>query len=204
MVRGFESRPLRHSSPYGKRPRDEIGARGPIDPGSRTPKTMSLREPSTPAPRLRIAATFAALAVCLGCRADRVLLLDSDPPGAQILLDGRDIGTTPLEYSFDHYGTRRVTLIMDGFLSHSEVLVMRPPWYGRFPFDLVSEILVPFGWRDEHALRVELEQGRSTIDEPDLESVLRRADTLRTAGPEGPRPAPPATNASESKAEAHP
>jgi len=148
----------------------------------RTPLRRALTGPS---------ALVAALGLS-ACQAKRLLIVTSDPPGAQVLLDGVELGTTPLEEPFVHYGTRRLTFYLEGYLTWSDVVAVKPPWYGRFPFDLVSEILVPMGWRDEHRYHAELEQGRGKIDEPDLESVLRRADTLRTAGPEGPRPEAPA------------
>jgi hypothetical protein len=116
-----------------------------------------------------------------------VLIVTSEPPGARVLLDGTEIGHTPLAETFQHYGTRRLTYYLDGYLTHSEVIEMEPPWYGRFPLDIISEILIPLGWRDEHPHHAILVRGSSTIDEPDLESVLSRAETLRTAGPEGPR-----------------
>jgi hypothetical protein len=115
------------------------------------------------------------------------LIVTSEPSGARVLLDGTEIGQTPLTEPFLHYGTRRLTFYLDGYLTHSEVIEMRPPWYGYFPLDLFSEVLVPFGWRDEHRRHAVLERGSASIDEPDLESVLLRAESLRTAGPEGPR-----------------
>ena len=139
-------------------------------------------------PRAGRALAGALLLLSLGgCRAERVLRITSVPPGANVMLDGIELGETPIDHPFIHYGTRRVTLRLPGYLTASEVIEMRPPWYGRFPLDLVSEVLVPTGWRDEHLLHVELQPGRSTIERPDLRSVLDRADALRTAGPEGPR-----------------
>jgi hypothetical protein len=138
-------------------------------------------------PHRRQALALTLLALLAACRADRVLIVTSDPPGAEVLLDGTGLGVTPVEHDFVHYGTRRLTLYLDGYLTSSEVIDMSPPWFGRFPLDLITEVLVPFGWRDEHTYHADLVPGRSRIADPDLRSVLRRAETLRTAGPEGPR-----------------
>jgi len=122
------------------------------------------------------------------CQAKRTLVVTSAPEGAQVRLDGRNIGETPVTLKFEHYGTRRVTLYLDGYLTYSRVLEMHPPWYGRFPLDLFSEVLVPVGWQDEHKLHATLELGESVIQAPALESVIERSEELRRAGPEGPVP----------------
>ena len=135
---------------------------------------------------LGLALGFAASA----CQAQRTLVVTSEPDGAEVRLDGRNVGTTTVEIEFEHYGTRRVTLYLDGYLNHSEVIEMHPPWYGRFPLDLFSEVLIPVGWRDRHAVHATLEAGLSVISAPELRSVLERSEELRRAGPDGPTPVP--------------
>ena len=130
-----------------------------------------------------LALAFAASA----CAARRQLVITSDPPGAEVRLDEEHAGYTPLEVPFTHYGKRRITLYLDGYLSRSDVLDVRPPWYGRFPLDLFSEVLLPLGWKHTKTHHVLLERGTGTIPAPDLRGVLERADTMRRAGPEGPR-----------------
>jgi len=141
-----------------------------------------------------------ALSLLGACQAQRLLVVTSEPPGAAVRLDGVDYGTTPVEIPFLHYGTRRVSLNLDGYLSDSQVIVVKPPWYGRFPIDLVSEILIPVGWKDVHQVHAVLKPGRGAIPPPDLAGVLERAEELRRAGPTGPQqrrseaetPTPPA------------
>ena len=65
------------------------------------------------------------------------------------------------------------------------------PWYGRFPADIVSEVLLPVGWRDRREVRVTLEAQSGAVSAPDFEKVLENAESLRLAGPEGPRTLPP-------------
>ena len=131
------------------------------------------------------AAVIGAL-LASGCQAQRRLVITSDPPGAEVRLDGRIIGVTPHEERFLHYGVRRVTLYKDGYLSYSEVVEIRGPWYTRFPVDFFSELLVPTGWEDRHEFHADLEPGRSKILTPVLDGVLARAERLRRSGPEGP------------------
>jgi hypothetical protein len=137
-------------------------------------------------------ATACVLALLAACQARRVLIVTSDPPGAEVRLDGRIVGTTPHEEEFLHYGVRRVTLYKEGYISHSEVVELKGPWYARFPVDFFSELLVPTGWEDRHEFHAELEAGRSSIPLPQLEGVLERAEELRRAGPEGPPKEKPA------------
>ena len=134
---------------------------------------------------------LACLAPGLACRSSRLLSITSDPPGAAVRLDDREVGNTPLEIEFEHYGIRRVTLYRAGYRSHSTVLEVDTPWYSYFPLDLISEVLLPFGWEDIHRLQVDLEPQEGTVAAPDLDAVLRRAEALRRAGPEGPAPLPP-------------
>ncbi len=112
--------------------------------------------------------------------------MTSVPSGAQCRIDGELLGRTPVELDFSYYGTRRVTLYLEGYLTESRVVALEPPWYGYFPFDIVSEVLLPVGWKDRHEVQVVLQPGADTISEPDLTSVLKRAESLRRAGPEGP------------------
>ncbi len=138
--------------------------------------------------RIPIALGLVLALASTACQARRTLTVTSQPGGAEVRLDGRHMGTTPVEIEFQHYGTRRVALYLDGYVSHSAVVELRPPWYGRFPFDLLSEVLVPVGWRDGHALHATLEEGQSAISVPQLQSVIERSEELRRAGPEGPAP----------------
>lgn len=135
---------------------------------------------------------FLGVALLLGCRAERRLLVDTEPQGAEVRLDDEIVGTTPLDLRFEHYGDRRLTLYRGGYRTHAEVLELDSPWYFVFPLDLVTEVLLPFGWKDIHRVEVPLVPESGTVTPPDLEAVLRRAESLRRAGPTGPaEPTPP-------------
>ena len=134
-------------------------------------------------------ARLAALPLALvSCQASRTLRVTSEPSQAEVRLDGARVGTTPCEIPFEHYGVRRVAVYLPGFRSYSRSVELSPPWYGQFPFDIVSEVILPLGWSDTHVVHVKLVQGQPVLLEPDLPGVLERADKLRHAGPEGPAP----------------
>jgi len=115
------------------------------------------------------------------------LVIDSDPPGAAVRLDQKMVGVTPYRTEFDAFGTRRVTLYRDGYRAWSGPVRLAEPWYARFPLDLFSEALWPFGWTYRKVVRVPLEPESGEVTQPDLEKVLERAEDLRKAGPEGPK-----------------
>ena len=138
------------------------------------------------------ALTLLALLGLAACQTERTLQIDSVPQGALVRLDDELIGRTPLVYEFFHYGTRRVTIYLDGYRTTSVPLDLKAPWYAYFPVDLVSEF---FSWKDRHYYKVLLEPEVGMVSETDLQAVLDRAEAFRRATPEGPRfdgdPTPP-------------
>jgi len=127
----------------------------------------------------------------LGCRAERSLRITSTPPGAELRLDDQVLGHTPVEVPFIYYGVRRVTLSLPGYRTLSQQIAIEPPLRARFPLDLFTEVLLPLGWEDHQSFHLQLEPGLEELTQPDLRSVLERAEALRRAGPEGPRVLPP-------------
>jgi hypothetical protein len=123
-----------------------------------------------------------------GCATDRKLLVTSTPPGALVRLDDTIVGSTPYEIAFDAYGTRRVTLYKQGYATTSQQVVIDSPWYLSFPLDLITEVLLPFGWKDHRHVEVAMVQDVGPVTRPDLAAVLQRAESLRLAEPSGPRP----------------
>lgn len=106
--------------------------------------------------RLLIAALFAAQAICsTGC-VRRRLTVRTNPPGAQVFVDDQEIGTTPCSSAFVYYGTRKITIMKDGYRTETIFQKIPPPWYEFPPLDLVSENAVPSEIRDERVVDVQL------------------------------------------------
>lgn len=156
-------------------------------------RSHSARSPSTHAVRGRAQRGLKSLAAALllftlaACRAQRTLQITSEPSECEVRVDGERVGVTPLELSFEHYGSRRVSLYRPGYRTYSRLVELTPPWYGQFPFDLVFEVLIPLGWRDVHQVHANLQPGVAVLLEPDLQDILDRAERMRRAGPEGPQ-----------------
>lgn len=149
--------------------------------------------PKRRATELATATLIAALTALVtgGCAAERTLVFTSEPTGALVRLDDELVGATPVEVPFMHYGTRRVTYYLDGFATRTFLVEVKAPWYGRFPIDIVSEVLLPIGWTDRKTVHADLEPSDGPPDLPTVRSVFDRADVLRRAGPNGPRELPP-------------
>jgi hypothetical protein len=129
-----------------------------------------------------------ALVVCLavacllssGC-VRRRMTIRSFPPGAQVFVDDQEIGTTPCSASFVYYGTRKLTLIKDGYKTETVWQTFNPPWYQYPPLDFVTENLLVQEIRDERVVDVQL-QPEEIVPEQQL---LDRARTLRGSAETG-------------------
>jgi hypothetical protein len=86
----------------------------------------------------------------------RRLTVRSFPPGAQVFVDDQEIGTTPCSASFVYYGTRKLTLIKDGYKTETVWQSFNAPWYQVPPLDFVTENLLINEIRDERVVDVQL------------------------------------------------
>jgi len=81
---------------------------------------------------------------------EKTIGIRSDPPGATVYLDGLEIGRTPIEnVPFYFYGTREIAVHKSGYLGERRLVEMTAPWYDRFPVDLVTELVLPWTFRDQ-------------------------------------------------------
>ncbi|MCC6464362.1 MAG: PEGA domain-containing protein [Planctomycetes bacterium] len=112
---------------------------------------------------MRLAAiAIAALLLC-GC-VERRIYLRSDPPGADVYIDGEYVGRTrdakdpegALYANFIYYGTREYTFRKPGFATHSGSIKLEAPWYEYPPVDFFAEVLAPFKIVDEHEVNAKL------------------------------------------------
>ena len=110
-------------------------------------------------PGLLVSALIASLAaLCAGC-VERTLEIRTDPPGAKVYLDGRLRGTTkngPLLLPFDHYGTRELSVRLEGYRPVTRMVDPATPIYQVFPLDFFFECLFPFTLHDQNLVDVRL------------------------------------------------
>ncbi|HMN96576.1 MAG TPA: PEGA domain-containing protein [Phycisphaerales bacterium] len=86
---------------------------------------------------LPVALGAALLAGCVR----RTIDITSEPSGAMVVLNEREVGRTPVTVEFTYYGTYDVRLALDGhepLLTSGEAV---PPLWDNVPLDFVAEAL---------------------------------------------------------------
>ena len=127
----------------------------------------------------------AVAAVCglTGC-VERRYTIRTDPPGARVIANGEDIGTTPVSRSFVFYGDRSFRIIKEGYATKDVVEKFRAPWYDNYLTEFFTENLNPYTFRDEVEFTYKLEPAQA----PDPNAVIAHAETTRAMGQAPPLP----------------
>jgi hypothetical protein len=135
------------------------------------------RIPSHPRAQGRRLLMLGLIVLCAlgsGCVRRRMTIRTS-PPGAQVFVDDQEIGTTPCSASYVYYGTRKITVMKDGYRTETIFQKFNPPWYEIPPLDFVSENLIAREIRDERIVDIQL------VPEQEVpqQKLLERAQSLR-------------------------
>ena len=109
-----------------------------------------------------------------GC-VSRRLMVQSNPPGAMVLVEGKEVGYTPTGIDFTYYGTRELTLIKDGYETKTQLVPVRAPWYQWPVIDFFSDNFLLGRVTDRHSVQLELEPRRMVPNQ----ELLNRGQTLR-------------------------
>lgn len=105
----------------------------------------------------RLIAVFMLLLLS-GC-AQRILHIETQPPGADVYINGEAAGKTPLDHPFDFYGKFEIVLRHTDHQSRRIIHEASPPWYAYFPMDIIVEFILPvFPLRDVHRIEVSLQK----------------------------------------------
>jgi hypothetical protein len=121
---------------------------------------------------------LAALMMLVGC-VERRFVIESDPPGALVLMNGQPIGATPVDGHFLYYGNYQFTLIKDGYETLQVDERFSAPWYQYFPIDFVSENLYPGKIEDVRRPQV---YRLTPKMQPRTDALLGQAEQLRAQG----------------------
>ncbi len=103
----------------------------------------------------------------------RTLTITTEPSGALLWLNDREIGRTPVEVDFDYYGTYDVRLERDGYEPMMTSGKADAPWWDTLVLDLFAEA-VP----GTLTSRVEWHFVMQPIEE-DRDGLIERAHQLR-------------------------
>lgn len=123
-------------------------------------------------PSVLVASLGVSVALSSGC-VRRTLSITTDPPGALVILNDREVGRTPVEIDFTFYGTYDLRLLLEGYEPFVGSAKANAPIWDTMPMDFVSEILpVPL---DSNV------KWHFTLEPAKSEGVLERAEELRNA-----------------------
>ncbi|MDR0328757.1 MAG: PEGA domain-containing protein [Planctomycetaceae bacterium] len=81
----------------------------------------------------------------------------SNPPGATVYLDGKEIGRTPFSTNFTHYGKREFRVVKQGYETKTELKPVRAPWYQWVGIDFFSEVVMPGKLTDQKYYEFDLQ-----------------------------------------------
>ena len=112
----------------------------------------------------------------------RRMTVTSNPPGATVSLDGKEIGRTPFSTNFDHYGKREFRVVKQGYETKTELMPVRAPWYQWIGLDFVSEVLLPGKLTDHKYYEFDLQPERVAQGS---EIVARGEELRQTAYADG-------------------
>jgi len=122
-----------------------------------------------------VSSLIVCLALVAGC-VERELTITSEPAGALVYFADEEIGRTPMTVPFTWYGDYEVILRLAGYQTLHTHTNINPPIYDIWPWDLVSQTMVPWTYH----CRVERHYQLDPLTLPPDEELRHRADQLRT------------------------
>ena len=118
-----------------------------------------------------------------GC-VERRYTIRTNPPGALAIVNGEEIGPTPVSRSFTYYGDREITLMLDGHQTQTIIQKVNAPWYDNYVTEFFTENLLPYTIRDEREF--DYQMAPATV--PAQNDLLARAQSVRAIGSAPPPP----------------
>ncbi len=133
------------------------------------------------APHMRLWVTAILFMLLTSGCVHRRVTINSNPPGALVRIDGKDVGYTPASFDYTWYGTREVQLIKDGYETKTQLVNIKAPWYQRFPLDFVSDNFLGTHVRDHRRFDISM-----SPKQPDVsQDVIERGRSLRSQAVHG-------------------
>jgi hypothetical protein len=132
-------------------------------------------------PALALASLLAAgLAGCV----ERRYTIRTEPPGALVVVNGEEIGPSPVSRSFTFYGARKIELLQEGYQAQTIIQPIKAPWWDNLLTEFFTENLVPVTFRDERDFTYRLVP--ATV--PATGDLIDRAEGLKAQGQAPPPP----------------
>jgi len=106
---------------------------------------------------------------------ERSIQVESDPPGAMVILDEVKSGFTPITIPFSHYGVRKIRIEKLGYQKKTLIEDIERPWYETTGISIFADVFWPFTIEDVHAYKVKLEP----LKEEGSRGLIERAQEAR-------------------------
>ena len=110
---------------------------------------------------------FAVVTGWLACGCvERIARIQTDPPGAFVVVNDEEVGISPVRFSFLWYGDYDIMARKPGYQTLKTHYRIDAPWYQWPGFDLVTEVMLPTMIHDQHVLPTfELQPAQTTPTE---------------------------------------
>ena len=129
---------------------------------------------------ISVALALGALAGCV----DRRFVVTTNQPGAQIFIDGKPLGPSPVDSSWQYAGNYEFTALAPGYEPLHQTVRFAPKFYMFPPFDLIAETLYPGRIEDVRRVTLTLLPKQPLTDE----QLIAQAGALRAQGKALPPP----------------
>lgn len=124
---------------------------------------------------LQILVLCAGSQMSAGC-VERILKIQTEPPGALVVVNDEEVGLSPVKVSFLWYGDYDLVFRKTGYETLKTRYRVDAPWYQWPPIDFVVETLLPGTIRDERELPTFALREATA---PAIADVVERAETAR-------------------------
>jgi hypothetical protein len=131
-----------------------------------------------------VAVVLAAMAV--GC-VDRRFVVTSNVPGAQVTVDGDQLGPAPVDARYEYTGKREFRATAPGYDPLVQIVSFEPRWFDYPGLDLFAEVLWPFRIEDVRRVHLELQPAQTVA----ADQIQAGAESLRGRGQNLPPPSVP-------------
>jgi PEGA domain len=122
----------------------------------------------------------------VGC-VDRRFVVTSNVPGAQVTVDGEQLGPAPVDARYEYTGKREFRAYAPGFEPYVQLIGFEPRWYDYPGLDLFAEVFWPFRIEDVRRVHLELQPAQPVP----VDQIQTAAEQLRGRGQALPPPSVP-------------
>lgn len=117
----------------------------------------------------------ACLLLTAGC-IERTVTINTEPPGATVVLNDQEVGKSPVRIPFTWYGDYDIVLRKPGHKTLHTHHRIDTPWYQLPLIDIVAECMVPFTIHDDRVLATYVLEPSAA---PEKQALLERAEEMR-------------------------